>query len=488
MRCLFRRFNLMALVLVGLAGLGCSGHEEGGVTLHVVLPTGPTSRDPLETFDESSYLVFSNVVQTITGDPLGVGPASGVVERWTNPDSSTWVLHLRKGLRFHNGAPVTAHDVAACLLRIKSEGSSPLNAFLENVVDVTVESDEQLTVFASGTVNIVSQLAFIPVIPGGAPVPPDGVPVGSGPYRVVTWGKNRIILERVGQAPAPKQSAERAEFLVITDGEQQVEAARSLRPLMMMAPRKAVLKKAEELHLRRVELNNLASLYLVCNLRPNRPLASLEARRALAAISREVLSFPAGMRWLPADDIIPRSVFGRVAGRFDPKPEWNVPAAVPKNTIEFVAIDTLEPVGKVMAAGLRDAGWRVNLLSVRPGEALKALEAGRFDLAVMGYSCTSGSALELFQFAFSSRGETKNGSNFSGYRDAQLDAILEEATTSLDPAVQHDLVVRAGNIVVEDLPWIPLYDITRTYLLSPSVSVSRDAARGVRLREVRIGP
>jgi len=477
----------MVLVLVGLLGVGCSRPEEGGATLHVVLRAGPTSRDPLLTFDESSQLVFGNVVQTITGDPLGMRSSSGVVEHWTNPDRSTWLLYLHEGLRFHDGRPVTAWDVAASLQRVRTEASSPLRAFLENVVDVTVESDDTLKIVASGTVNILAQLAFIPVVPGGAPVPPDGLPVGSGPYRVTSWSGHRITLERFDGGPVSKGAPRRADFLIVPDAERQEAAARALRPVLMIAPTEAVLEEAERLGLRRVEVGSLASLYLVCNLRPGRPLASLEARRALAAVCRGRVSPPGGRRWLLADDMVPRSVFGRVAGRFDPRPTWAMPSAVPKASLEFLAIDTLEPVGERLAACLKDAGWSIELVSMSPRQALDAIEAGHFDLAVMGYSCTSGSALELFRFGFSSHGGAEKGTNFSGYRGPRLDALLEEASSSLDPAVQHDLLVKAGDTVVADLPWIPLFDITRAYLASPSVSLPEEPARGIELSRIRVG-
>src|SRR5262249_59021037 len=40
----------------------------------------------------------------------GIGP--GVAERWEQAaDGKSWTFYLRKGLRFHNGDPVTAQDV-----------------------------------------------------------------------------------------------------------------------------------------------------------------------------------------------------------------------------------------------------------------------------------------------------------------------------------------------------------------------------------------
>ena len=40
---------------------------------------------------------------------LLVQPA--LAESWETPDDKTWIFHLRQGVTFHNGDPVTAEDV-----------------------------------------------------------------------------------------------------------------------------------------------------------------------------------------------------------------------------------------------------------------------------------------------------------------------------------------------------------------------------------------
>ncbi|NOZ94890.1 MAG: ABC transporter substrate-binding protein [Acidobacteria bacterium] len=489
MRPAFCSLKVTVLVLAGIALAGCSGSKNSCMTLHVVLPAGPTSRDPLLAFDEASQLVFGNVLQTITGDPLGVRPTSGVIAHWTNPDSSTWVLHIRKGLRFHDGRPVTAEDVVGSLERVRSEPSSPLKAFLENVVDVRVQSEDTLVIVASGAVNMLAQLAFIPVVPGGAPVPPDAVPMGSGAYRVVSWTQHRIVLEYARSEPLTRSAPGRVDFLIIPEVKGQESAARTLRPVIFIGPREPVVEKAAVLGLKEVEVDTLASLYLVCNMRAGAPLASLDARRALAAAVFERLPVPpSGRHWQPADDIVPRGVFGRVAGRFKVLAGWGGESAVPRAPLRFLCIDTLAPVGEQLASRLREGGWRIELVTLSPQQAIKALGRGGFDLAILGYSCTSGSALELFQFGFASRSDQGSGSNFSGYRSPRLESILEEASSSLDPAVQHDLLVKAGDEILADLPWIPLFDVTRAYLVSPGVVLPEGSDRGIDLSQVRIGP
>ena len=52
----------------------------------------------------------------------GLGP--GVAERWErSADNMSWTFYLRKDVRWHNGDPLTAHDVKFSLERTMSKES-----------------------------------------------------------------------------------------------------------------------------------------------------------------------------------------------------------------------------------------------------------------------------------------------------------------------------------------------------------------------------
>ncbi|MCC7282042.1 MAG: ABC transporter substrate-binding protein [Acetobacteraceae bacterium] len=53
---------------------------------------------------------------------LKIEPALAV--RWEQPDATTWRFHLRPGVRFHDGTPFTADDVAFSVVRAKAPGSN----------------------------------------------------------------------------------------------------------------------------------------------------------------------------------------------------------------------------------------------------------------------------------------------------------------------------------------------------------------------------
>src|SRR2546430_2572586 len=87
----------------------------------------------------------------------GIGP--GVAERWElAADGKSWTFYLRKGQRFHNGDPVTAHDVKFSLERVMSpESISSGAAALRRAVD-RIEGVDDLTV-RGYTKGVIPQVA-----------------------------------------------------------------------------------------------------------------------------------------------------------------------------------------------------------------------------------------------------------------------------------------------------------------------------------------
>ena len=64
--------------------------------------------------------IYSNLVQV--NEKMEIVP--DLAESWENPDDVTWVFHLRKGVKFHNGEPFTAADVKYTFGRLDPKTAS----------------------------------------------------------------------------------------------------------------------------------------------------------------------------------------------------------------------------------------------------------------------------------------------------------------------------------------------------------------------------
>src|SRR5262249_57813912 len=102
---------------------------------HVTLAT--RWLDPAETDPEiTPFMVFYALHDALVKPmPAGVNTPS-LAESWTmSKDGRTWEFVLRKGIRFHNGDPVTAEDVKFSFDRYRG-ASAPL--FKSRVREVQV--------------------------------------------------------------------------------------------------------------------------------------------------------------------------------------------------------------------------------------------------------------------------------------------------------------------------------------------------------------
>ena len=103
---------LIALVVFFAPALGAAA-PEGQMTWAVHVALAPTWFDPAETSGIITpfvvlYALHDAMVKPLPGNPM----AGSLAESWSvSPDGLTIELVVRKGVRFHNGEPVTAEDV-----------------------------------------------------------------------------------------------------------------------------------------------------------------------------------------------------------------------------------------------------------------------------------------------------------------------------------------------------------------------------------------
>lgn len=103
-----------------------------GGTIRVAQIVPAASIDPVKIADAGGITVLSQVAETLvlSAKDLTVQPV--LAESWsTNKDGTVWTFILRKGVKFHDGRPLTADDVVATFDRLSDPdvGSNALSVF-----------------------------------------------------------------------------------------------------------------------------------------------------------------------------------------------------------------------------------------------------------------------------------------------------------------------------------------------------------------------
>src|SRR5687767_11205387 len=102
----------------------------GQMTWAIHVTIAPTWFDPAETTGIITpfmflYAMHDALVKSMPGNAL----APSLAESWTlSPDGLVYEFVLRRGVKFHNGEPVTAEDVKFSLERYRGAGAGPFKA------------------------------------------------------------------------------------------------------------------------------------------------------------------------------------------------------------------------------------------------------------------------------------------------------------------------------------------------------------------------
>ena len=221
---------LVALVLALALWLAPSpaGAADGQITLAVHVSLAPTWFDPAETPGViTPFLTLYALHDALVKPMPGNAWAPCLAESWTqSKDGLTYEFVLRKGVRFHNGDPLTAEDVKFSFERYKGAAATTLKAHVAavEVVDahrVRFRLKQPWPDFMTFYATPASGAAWIVPKAYTERVGEDGfkrAPVGAGPYRFVSFspGVELVVEAHDGywrKAPAVK----RLVFKVVPD-------------------------------------------------------------------------------------------------------------------------------------------------------------------------------------------------------------------------------------------------------------------------------
>lgn len=255
-------------------------------------------------------------------------PEPYLAESWSfQDDGKSLLLKIRAGATFHDGKPITSEDVAFSIMTIKA--NHPFQAMFAPVEKVDTPTPQIAIIRLSKphpAILLAMAPPFAPIIPkhvfgDGADVkthPRNNLPVGSGPYKVVSFNpREAIVLERhPGFFLKDRPQFERVIFRMIPDNAAQALALEKgevdLLPGSVTLSQFAQLSKAKDVVLSRKGGEAIGPLgWLAFNLK-RKPFDDVRVRQAIAhAIDKDfiVKSLHRGNTKVATGPIAPGSPF-----------------------------------------------------------------------------------------------------------------------------------------------------------------------------------
>jgi oligopeptide transport system substrate-binding protein len=449
----------------------------------------------------------------VTEDPVDLRPVPGVAERWEiSADGLTYTFRLRGDARWSDGRPVTARDFTASFQRIltpslaadyanmlyilrgaeafhKGGGRDFTSVGAEAVDDRTLRLtlEHPAAYFLSLLTNPPWYPVPVETIARHGPVAQRGNPwtrpaniVTNGPFRLTEWRQNQVIavdkFPGYWDAATVRLNGIRFYPLDSVDAEERAFRAGQLHVTEYAPISKIDSYRQNSPHLLRLD-PYLATYFFRLNTR-RPPLNDVRVRRALAlAIDREAIVtrlLRGGQR--PAHALTPPGTAGYTArARVPSDPaearrllaEAGFPGGrgLPPIDLLFNTSENHRAVAEaVQEMWRRELGLEIRLANQELKVTHAARRAGDYQILRGDWI---GDYLDPATFLDIFRGDS--GNNYTGWAQPEYDAALFAAARTADPAARAELLQRAESILLEGVPFIPVYHYTHVFLLHPAV-------------------
>ena len=486
-----------SLPILFLATLSC--HDPGSPsTLHSYFSYDPRSLDPALSTDvptgRIAALLFDNLTQF---DPDGT-LTPGLARSWrSDPSGLRYTFHLREGAAFHDGRPVRASDVRSSYLRaldpgLKGGRAWPLYpirgarayAAGDTAAAVGIEvSDDSTVVFTLETpLNIFPKLLAMPVtaiVPPGTPPDFDQHPVGSGPWRFVSWSHDdAIVLARNERYWDGAPLADTLTFRILPEPLTQAAEYESGRLSVVEVPvgetrlwereRPDQLKRQDALRVTYVALNTTRGA-----------LRDVRVRQALnhAVDAPTILANLEGGRGVLAAGAVPPDLAGHDSGRaryaFDPALARRLLLEAGYGTGLTLELWRSQGPGnariaEAMQQDLSEVGVTVNIVVRDASSARAAARNGETDMFITDWYADYPDA-ENFNYPLFYSGNKGPGGNLAFFDDPETDSLIVRARATLDSAAKERLDREIDARVFAAAPWIYLWFPVDLYAVQPDI-------------------
>lgn len=293
------RRGLLSLALTGSLALACWSTTTLAQIkdLTIALSTPVTTVDPHFHNLTPNNAMAAHVFETLVKADASLKTYPGLAESWKALSDTEWEFKLRKDVKWHNGEPFTAEDVAATIKRIPNVPNSPASfaVFVRAITDVKIIDPHTIRFTTATTYPLLpTDMVSVAIVPKSVAETAKTedfnsgkAMIGTGPFRFQEYvSGDRIILVRNKDYYDAQQSWDKVTFRIITSAPARVAALLSGDVHMIEGvptADAAKLSKDARVTVSNAVSNRMIYLHLDSNREKNSPFVTMADGKPLEA-------------------------------------------------------------------------------------------------------------------------------------------------------------------------------------------------------------
>lgn len=472
---LMKRSRIFAVLAVVLCSVLFCGAAMAKDTLIVADQYDPTTMDPVGHNDMPSSRACFELYDTL----VFMGPdgklVPGLAEKWEFPSPTEYKFYLRKGVKFHNGDEMKAEDVQYTIMRATTDKGAKIKSYSENVKDVKVIDDYTVVVylknpdfsFFSSLTHSWGSIVNKKVAKDCDDTGKVFEPVGTGPFKFVSWNKNdKYVLERfddywgkkaaykfleVRSVPEPTARTVQLEagdidiaFPIVTNDIRRIEENESL-----------ALYRGPQTSITYMGFNTVKPPFN--DVRVRRAIdAALDTVRIQKAVWRGVGVTPTSMVPVAIKYSIANEVPAHKQDTELAKKLLAEAGIKPGTKFEIWTNERKErqDMATIIQAQLKKIGIETEIKVLEWGAYLNGLQEKKHDMFLLGWVSTVPDP----NFALAGLLGTNAGSNYTFFSNKEFDDLLAEGRMTPDGDARKEIYRKAQILLNDQCPMVYLHN------------------------------
>jgi peptide/nickel transport system substrate-binding protein len=470
-----------AMVGTYLAGEGWAASKE---RLIIYDSSVTESLNPYDHSSSPIYGMWQHIIEPLVEYDYNKKEYIGILAESWEFQGKRWVFRLKKGIHFHNGAPLTSKDVVFSINRMKTDKMSLQAGNFKDVVEMQ-SPDDQTAIFIMKKPNaifldrLLNRFILSKVAADKHGDQMDQTPTGTGPYKFVSFQRGgNFVVTRNDDYWGSKPQIKEVIFRKVTEESARVAALEAGQAdLINNVPVHEVARLQRRPRIKIEQVEGLRTFFLAVN-PAFKPFDNKLVRQAVnysvdaPSIIKNifegigfVLNGPVGPNVIGADPKIKRYPYDpqkarkllAQAGYADgcDVQLYCSPGRYPKD----------KEVCQVIAAQMVKGGFRVELISQEWAIFWDktGINGGKLPFYYIGRGSLT-DADTLFDQYFRT-GTTKR----LAYSNPDFDKLIDAEQQTADHKKRVALLQQAGKILMEDAPLVPLYNLADLYGVAKNV-------------------